>query len=656
MSKFCENCGAKLPDDAMFCENCGAKVDFAADNSVNDSMGGHDAGVNNNGSSWQSSSSNVNFQGSYRPEGGPAPSSTPPGGSGGFTQGPGVPNGNYYQPPAKKGGFPVVIFAGIGAAVVLLAGGFAAFNLLKGGGDKGVVTQETIAKESSADKTGSSGGKGNNSETGGAKSDVKDSSAKDTGDASKLKVPSGVTIKEDAKLADLIGEYEGEMQVTVCDGYESVEGVPDDFEEEKKKAMAAPVECTLEIDKDGNWNLEWDFMGGMSFDSDEYDDPNELTDEQIKNLRISEVADGIYHARLSLTGDVDGELSEMHIDHIGAYCISGSDKQIVGNMLMIGKMSGAEVTVGGDFTVKKTTEDVKPDENGNKGKGSGKDKIKKNEELLKGAKNSNSGKNSKEKETEPETEAKREIGTITGGQWTKMKSGAWIYEKNGRLVKDTWVQDKGKYYYIDEDGYMMTNGYTPDGYYVKSDGSWDPDVKQLGQEDSKKSSGNDPSENSITGGEWDYLQDGAVLYMDSRGEYVSDQWVEYKGKYYYLGPDETLIKNNYSTDGYWLDENGAWSKSVPRRNDDPALKNGSYVGNVSTWKIKLQSGNAYGKATFSYTSFGGKEEYTLESVGHGVYIATSDDESDFKALMSVSSDGKTLTVSQAGITEECKLK
>ena len=48
----------------------------------------------------------------------------------------------------------------------------------------------------------------------------------------------------------------------------------------------------------------------------------------------------------------------------------------------------------------------------------------------------------------------------------------------GAPTKDVWVEDKGKYYYIDEEGYMMTDGYNPDGYYVKSDGSWDSSISQ----------------------------------------------------------------------------------------------------------------------------------------------------------------------------------
>ena len=48
--------------------------------------------------------------------------------------------------------------------------------------------------------------------------------------------------------------------------------------------------------------------------------------------------------------------------------------------------------------------------------------------------------------------------------------------------------------------------------------------------------------------------------------------------------------------------------------------------------------------------------YTLMPLGHGCYLAEDTIDSDFKALMSISENGRTLTVSQAGITEVCTLK
>jgi hypothetical protein len=149
------------------------------------------------------------------------------------------------------------------------------------------------------------------------------------------------------------------------------------------------------------------------------------------------------------------------------------------------------------------------------------------------------------------------------------------------------------------------------------------------------------------------LPDGCFLFKNSAGKYVKNSWVESEGKYYFIGPDETLIKSNFSSDGFWINENGEWSKDVPQRNDDPEPLSTSYVGFVTTWKIKLLKDGTYGKATFSYTKFGGNEVYTLTPLGHGVYLAQSDNDPEMCALMSVSNDQKKLIVSQAGATEEC---
>ena len=40
------------------------------------------------------------------------------------------------------------------------------------------------------------------------------------------------------------------------------------------------------------------------------------------------------------------------------------------------------------------------------------------------------------------------------------------------MAAGCWLEDDGNWYYLDENGVMMTDGYTPDGYYVDADGIW----------------------------------------------------------------------------------------------------------------------------------------------------------------------------------------
>lgn len=54
------------------------------------------------------------------------------------------------------------------------------------------------------------------------------------------------------------------------------------------------------------------------------------------------------------------------------------------------------------------------------------------------------------------------------------KDGKWYYFGNDFcMVKDGWIQVKsGLWYYMLEDGSMLTDAYTPDGYYVDENGVW----------------------------------------------------------------------------------------------------------------------------------------------------------------------------------------
>ena len=158
-------------------------------------------------------------------------------------------------------------------------------------------------------------------------------------------------------------------------------------------------------------------------------------------------------------------------------------------------------------------------------------------------------------------------------------------------------------------------------------------------------------------GKRDILQDGTVMYMNSVGDYMANVWVQDSdnGKYYYTGPDGCMIKDNYSADGYWCGSDGQWDTSVKQRNEDPEPNTGTYEGFVATWKVEITKDSKYGTATHTYTEFGGTPQvYDLTPVGHGVYIA--ENEYGTIAYMSVTNNGRTLIVSEAGITEECTLK
>lgn len=82
--------------------------------------------------------------------------------------------------------------------------------------------------------------------------------------------------------------------------------------------------------------------------------------------------------------------------------------------------------------------------------------------------------------TETETEADttpqgQAYDTVTGGTWTQV-AATWFYIIDDEIVTSSWGEDNGNYYFVDELGHMLTDCYTPDGYYVGPDGAYDPDA------------------------------------------------------------------------------------------------------------------------------------------------------------------------------------
>ena len=59
--------------------------------------------------------------------------------------------------------------------------------------------------------------------------------------------------------------------------------------------------------------------------------------------------------------------------------------------------------------------------------------------------------------------------------WKKISDRWYYFESSGALAKSKWIGD----YYVGVNGYMYTDRYTPDGYYVDKNGKWDgkPAVK-----------------------------------------------------------------------------------------------------------------------------------------------------------------------------------
>ena len=73
-------------------------------------------------------------------------------------------------------------------------------------------------------------------------------------------------------------------------------------------------------------------------------------------------------------------------------------------------------------------------------------------------------------EIDGEKYAFNESGYMELNSWVETEDGGWFYaSESGALAQNTWVGN----YDVGGDGALQTNTWTPDGYYVGEDGTWE---------------------------------------------------------------------------------------------------------------------------------------------------------------------------------------
>ena len=59
--------------------------------------------------------------------------------------------------------------------------------------------------------------------------------------------------------------------------------------------------------------------------------------------------------------------------------------------------------------------------------------------------------------------------------WEMYQSGEWVYHNSDNSLKTSeWVESNGQWYYLGPDSVMLKENYTPDGYWVNSQGVYEP--------------------------------------------------------------------------------------------------------------------------------------------------------------------------------------
>ena len=167
--------------------------------------------------------------------------------------------------------------------------------------------------------------------------------------------------------------------------------------------------------------------------------------------------------------------------------------------------------------------------------------------------------------------------------WLPVNNNWYFFKNSGCMVTSNWAGS----YYMDSDGKMKTNTFTPDGYYCGADGvyvrnAW---IKYNGNYYYMNANG------LMTKNAWvgDYYlgADGVMktntftsdgYYVGSDGAYYRNRWIKYENKYYYtngagllvkntwvkayyLGADGVMKTNAFTPDGYYVGADGAYLRN-----------------------------------------------------------------------------------------------
>ena len=190
--------------------------------------------------------------------------------------------------------------------------------------------------------------------------------------------------------------------------------------------------------------------------------------------------------------------------------------------------------------------------------------------------------NSGFKKIEDETYYFTSNGYVKTG-WLLVNNNWYFFKNSGCMVTSNWVGS----YYMDSEGKMKTNAFTPDGYYCGADGvyvrnAW---VKHNGNYYYMDANG--LMKKNAWAGSYYLGADGVMktntftpdgYYVGSDGVYYRNRWIKYENKYYYtnsvglivknawigayyLGSDGVMMINSFTPDGYYVGADGAYLRN-----------------------------------------------------------------------------------------------
>ena len=162
---------------------------------------------------------------------------------------------------------------------------------------------------------------------------------------------------------------------------------------------------------------------------------------------------------------------------------------------------------------------------------------------------------------------------VKAESWLKSNQN-WYYQKQGHLVQNAWVKDKGTWYFMNDKGVMFNQTWLHQGsnwYAFKSSGAmiasdW---LYDNGSWYYLSNSGAMATGWVKDSGSWYYLNNsgamatgwvkdsGSWYYLKDSGA-MATGWVKDGGQWYYLDSTGKMLHNTYTPDGYYVDASGAW--------------------------------------------------------------------------------------------------
>ena len=166
---------------------------------------------------------------------------------------------------------------------------------------------------------------------------------------------------------------------------------------------------------------------------------------------------------------------------------------------------------------------------------------------------------------------------VKAESWLNRKNSddeTWYYQKQGQLVQNSWVKDKGTWYFMNDKGVMFNQtwlyqggnwyAFKPSGAMIASDWLYDNHSWYY-----LKDSGAMATGWLKDSGSWYYLNNSGTMvtgwvkdsdswyYLSNSGA-MATGWVKDGGQWYYLASTGKMLHNTYTPDGYYVDASGAW--------------------------------------------------------------------------------------------------